>query len=323
VSRPGPRVVAFGGGHGLAAALTALRDICRELTAVVTVADDGGSSGRLRAEFGVLPPGDLRMAIDALAGDDPASRVWADLLQYRFGGDGPLAGHPVGNLMFAGLVQLTGDPRTALDLLGGLVGTRGRVLPMASQPLEIVADVVGLQPDAQRTTTVRGQVAVATTTGRVVAVRVEPADPPACPEAVSAVHEADWCVLGPGSWFTSVIPHLLIPELAKALRASAGRRLLALNLVPQPGETEGFSAQTHLEVLAAHAPELELDVVLADPSCIDGARDGLAEAAAVFGAELVVREVARGDGSSRHDPARLSAALAEIFDRHRGEDGWR
>ena len=322
----GPRVVAFGGGHGLAASLAALRDICSQLTAVVTVADDGGSSGRLRQEFGLLPPGDLRMALDALAGDDAWPRSWAELIQHRFAGDGPLAGHPVGNLMFAGLVQLTGDPRAALDLLARLLGARGRVLPMATEPLEIVAEVVGLEPAPDRVTTVRGQVAVATTSGRVVGVRIEPADPAGCPEAVSAVQEADWSVLGPGSWFTSVIPHLLVPDLAKALRASPGRRLLALNLVPQPGETEGFSAQTHLEVLAAHAPELELDVVLADPSCIDGSDGGnaaLTEAAAGFGAELVVRDVARGDGTPRHDPAKLAAVLREIFDRYRGEDGWR
>src|SRR5206468_7352869 len=142
---------------------------------------------------------------------------------------------------------------------------------LATSPLEIVADVVGLDPaDEGAAVEVRGQVAVATTSGRVVAVRVEPEEPPACQQAVDAVLDADWAVLGPGSWFTSVIPHLLVPDMAKALAGTHAKRLVALNMSPQPGETEGFSPETHLEVLAAHAPELELDVVIADESSVAG-----------------------------------------------------
>ncbi|HVA59885.1 MAG TPA: uridine diphosphate-N-acetylglucosamine-binding protein YvcK [Mycobacteriales bacterium] len=320
----GPRVVACGGGHGLAASLAALRSLTDRLTAVVTVADDGGSSGRLRAELGALPPGDLRMALAALAADDAWGRTWTDLVQHRFTGIGPLAGHPIGNLLLTGLADVVGGPVPALDLLGRLLGIRGRVLPLATEPLDIVADVTGLDPNNRLThTEVRGQVAVATTTGRVVDVRLEPDDAVACPAAVEAVLDADWLILGPGSWFTSVIPHLLVPGLAKAIESTAGRRLLALNLVPQPGETEGFSAETHLEVLAAHAPQLRFDVVLADPTSIDPAgTPALAECAAGFGAELVVRPLAGGDGSPRHDPTRLAAAFDEIFTRYRGERPW-
>ena len=323
-SGTGPRVVAFGGGHGLSASLEALRLVTSELTAVVTVADDGGSSGRLRTELGALPPGDLRMALAALAGRDDWGRAWAALAQHRFAGSGSLAGHPVGNLIITALADQLGDPVAALDLMGRLLGASGRVLPLATEPLEIVADVVGLDPDDPGAPSeVRGQVAVATTPGRVVAVRVEPPEPPACPDAVQAVMEADWAVLGPGSWFTSVIPHLLVPEMAKALAGTRARRAIALNLSPQPGETDGFSPETHLEVLAAHAPDLELDVVVADEQTVVSELTSLRDAAAGFGAELVVANVACDDGTPRHDPERLAAVYREIFAREGGDRGWR
>jgi len=324
MSRTGPRVVAFGGGHGLSASLTALRQVAGELTAVVTVADDGGSSGRLRVELGALPPGDLRMALAALAGEDEWGRAWAALTQHRFEGTGSLAGHPVGNLIITALADQLGDPVAALDMTGRLLGTAGRVLPLATEPLEIVADVVGLDDaDPGAPSEVRGQVAVATTSGRVIAVRVEPPEPPACPEAVQAVMESDFAVLGPGSWFTSVIPHLLVPEMAKALAGTRARRIVALNLSPQPGETDGFSPETHLEVLAAHAPDLELDVVIADERMVGQGLTTLRDAAAGFGAELVVADVACADGTPRHDPVRLAAVYREIFGKDGGDEAWR
>jgi uncharacterized cofD-like protein len=317
----GPRVVAFGGGHGLSASLCALRLVTGDLTAIVTVADDGGSSGRIRAELGSLPPGDLRMALAALAADDEWGRLWAQVYQHRFGGGGTLDGHAVGNLILTALTEVTGDPVRALDLASRLVRGTGRVLPLATSALEIVADVVGLDPDDPgRAVEVRGQVAVATTPGRVVAVRIEPPEPPACAEAVQAVHDADWAVLGPGSWFTSVIPHLLVPDMAKALAGSSARVCVALNLSPQPGETDGFSPETHLEVLAAHAPELDIAVVLADRCAIRGAETGLRETAAGLGARLVVADVAARDGTPRHDPERLAAAYGEIFSKDDGGD---
>ena len=304
-------VVAFGGGHGLAASLQALRQVTSRLTAVVTVADDGGSSGRLRAQLDALPPGDLRMAL-------------AELVQRRFDGTGELAGHAVGNLVITALAGQLGDPVAALDAVGRLLRAAGRVLPLASEPLDIVAEVVGLdEADPGAPTEVRGQVAVATTSGRVVAVRIEPPEPPACVEAVQAVMEADWVVLGPGSWFTSVIPHLLVPEMAKAITGTHARRAVALNLSPQPGETDGFSPETHLEVLAAHAPDLQLDVVVADESMVRAGDDALRDAAAGFGAELVVAHVARDDGTPRHDPDRLAAVYREIFGSDGGDAAWR
>lgn len=309
----GPKVVALGGGHGLAATLSALRHLTDRLTAVVTVADDGGSSGRLRREFGVLPPGDLRMALSALCDDGEWGRLWRDVLQHRFASAGPMHDHAMGNLLILTLWELLGDTVTGLDWVGRLLGARGRVLPMAAVPLDIEATVLGIDPDDPNAlTTVRGQVAVATTPGHVVGLQLMPKDPPASPQAVAAVREADWVVLGPGSWFTSVLPHLLVPELAAALRETSGRRCVTLNLGPQLGETEGFSPETHLEVLAAHAPDLQIDAVLADPSSVDDAVS-LAEVAGSMGAQLVMRQVSRGDGTARHDPLRLAAAYRDLF----------
>ncbi len=309
----GPAVVALGGGHGLSASLRALRRMTDRLTAVVTVADDGGSSGRLRAELSVLPPGDLRMALAALCGDDEWGQTWSRVLQHRFRGDGPLRGHAVGNLLMVALWEQLGDTVAGLDWMGRLLGAHGRVLPMACTPLQLVASVRGADPAAaDEVTTVLGQVAAASTSGRVVGVALDPAAPVPCPEAIAAVHAADWVVLGPGSWFTSVIPHLLVPELAAALRSTPARTAVLLNLAPQRGETEGFSAEQHLEVLLQHAPGLILDLVVADPRAV---LDPVALRAAVAqaGGRLVLADVGMPDGSPRHDPERLSAVLRNLL----------
>ncbi len=310
------RVVALGGGHGLAASLSALRRVVSDLTAVVTVADNGGSSGRLRGEFGCLPPGDLRQALAALCSDDDWGRTWARVLQHRFHSAGEMHHHAVGNLLIVALWELLGDGGGVvggLDWVGRLLGAQGRVLPMATTALDIAASVAGLVPgDPAAPTTVRGQVEVASTDGRVTGVWLDPADPPAAPEALAAIQAADWCVLGPGSWFTSVIPHLLVPGLRAALAASAARTMVTLNLEPQTGETEGFAPETHLEVLAGYAPDLKLDVVVVDPGTVVNLA-ALQRCAGSLGADLVVAEVARGDGTPRHDPARLAAAYARVL----------
>jgi uncharacterized cofD-like protein len=310
--RVAPAVVAFGGGHGLAASLAALRRLTPALTAVVTVGDDGGSSGRLRAELGALPMGDLRMALAALAGPDGEPATWAELFQHRFGGPGPLAGHAVGNLVLTGLAERTGSPVAALDLAAGLLGVRGRVLPLATEGIDIVADVAGLDPAApEATSEVRGQAAVATTAGRVVGVRLAPAEPAACAEAVAAACVADWLVLGPGSLYTSMLPHLLVPGMRQAITRSRARVLMVLNLAAQPGETAGYTPQAHLDALRRHVPGLRVDVVLADPTAVPEP-EPLARAAADLGARLHLAPV-RVPDAPVHDPTRLAAAFQAVF----------
>ena len=305
-----PKVVALGGGHGLAASLSALRRVTDQLTAVVTVADDGGSSGRLRRELGVLPPGDLRMALAALCEDDDWGTTWSRVVQHRFQGPGELSGHSLGNLLIVALWELAADdPVDGLDWVGRLLKASGRVLPMSTVPLDIEAVV----EDAEGArSTVRGQVAVATTSGRIIDVSLIPENPPACAEAVFAITEADWVVLGPGSWFTSVIPHLLVPELAAAITTTASRRAVVLNLEPQVGETTGFTPEAYLESLGRQAPDLSVDVVMADASCVAD-RATLESSATNLGAELMIVEVRSPDDPARHDPSALAAAFGEIL----------
>lgn len=316
------RLVAFGGGRGLGASLRALR-ACREelpgleITAVVTVGDDGGSSGRLRAQRGALPPGDLRKALVALAADDPASSTTAELFEHRFPATpgpepDPLTGHPVGNLVLCGLLELLGDPVAALEHAAGMVRAAGRVLPMSREPVAIEAVVRGAdpaRPDA--VLTVRGQHEVAVSPGRVERVRLDPARPPACREALAAVADADWLVFGPGSWYTSVIPHLLVPELAAAIVASPARRLVILNLTVEP-ETDGLTVPAHLTALESYAAGLKVDLVLADPGWVPDP-EPVRRAAATLGAELRLARLTDQHRQPRHHPAALAGALLPVL----------
>lgn len=322
------RVTAFGGGHGLAATLRALRLLRQstpvDITAIVTVGDDGGSSGRLRADRGGLPPGDLRQAIAALADPtDELSGHTAELMQYRFEGSDPLAGHAVGNLILCGLMELYGDPVTALDHAGALVNAVGRVLPMSRTPISIEATVRGANRERPaELSTVRGQHAVAVTSGIVEDVRLRPDSVRACTEALTAIAESDWLLFGPGSWFTSVIPHLLVPDLAEAIMDSKARRLVMLNLAVEQ-ETAGLSLPDHLGTLARYLPGLRVDVVLADgkflaDTSVDdnvaaaGDPMGLQTAAQSLGARVVLAPVAVADGAPRHDSVVLANVLSDI-----------
>jgi uncharacterized cofD-like protein len=307
------RIVALGGGHGLYATLSAARRLTPHVTAVVTVADDGGSSGRLRNELDVVPPGDLRMALAALASDSPHGQLWGTIMQHRFGGSGALAGHPIGNLLLAGLNEVLADPVAALDELGRVLGLKGRVLPMCPIALQIEADVGGLESDPRMSRVIRGQVAVATTVGKVRRVRLLPSNPPATRQAIDAIMAADLVVLGPGSWFTSVIPHVLVPQLAEALQATAARRALVLNLVAEPGETAGFSAERHIHVMAQHAPGFTVHDIVVDAAGVPGEREReqLRRTAAILNAQVEFADVSR-PGTPLHDPARLAAALERV-----------
>lgn len=306
-------VVALGGGHGLHVSLSALRRVVDDLTAIVTVADNGGSSGRLRGEFGVLPPGDLRMALAALCGDDEWGQTWAQVLQHRFAGDGEMGGHVVGNLLIVGLWELLGGEVNGLEWVARLLDARGRVLPMAVTPMDITAQVRGINPDRpDQVDCVRGQVEIATSSGRVTAINLDPPEPAACPEAVEAVRAADWVVLGPGSWYTSVIPHLMVPDLRRAIEETSSRVIVVLNLAEQVGETSDHQPEDLLQAIYDHAPALQVHTVLADPRTVPDP-DLLQEVAAARGADLVLADLAVDDGTPRHDPEKLAAAYSRIM----------
>ena len=318
MSGDSPRIVALGGGHGLSLSLRALTQVSENITAVVTVADDGGSSGVLRRDLGVLPPGDLRMALAALADASAVAQLWSSVAQHRFD-RGDLAGHPVGNLMLVALMEELQDPIAALDRMADLLQVRGRVLPMCCEPVDLIARLTTQESQYISSSSstgfeVRGQVAVASTPGRVVSVAIEPSEPEPCEEALAAIADADYIVMGPGSWFSSVLPHLLVPQVRDALVQSSAQRIITLNLTEQAGETAGFSPEDHLEVLGTYAPELRLDFVLADPSCIlDG--DSLIQTVAGFGGDLVVTPVARDNPEHGHDERLLASAYAQLMTR--------
>jgi uncharacterized cofD-like protein len=294
------KVVALGGGHGLAVTLTALRLLGVEPTAVVAVADDGGSSGRLRRDLGLLPPGDLRKALLALA--DPAAEA-RELFAYRFE-RGDLAGHNLGNLALAALADLRGGFLEALAAAGAWLRVHGQVLPSTLVPVRLCGQVEGR--------TVVGQVAIGQARGRVQAVWLDPPRPAAVPEAVAAVRDAELVLLGPGSTFTSVVPNLLVPELGRAVAAVSDRVVYVCNLEAQAGETSGFAPEGHLAAILAHGPGLRVGAVLCQQPRDAAAAEREVRAFAALGARVVHAELAADDAPGRHDPARLAAALKEL-----------
>lgn len=306
-----PKVVALGGGHGLAATLTALRAITSEITAVVTVADNGGSSGRLREEFPIMPPGDLRMALAALCGDDSWGRDWADIMQYRFTSEGPLNGHALGNLLLAALWDRDEDVVVGLDRVGALLKVVGRVLPMTAEPLSIEAtfDNGGVNVEAI------GQVAVATTAGRLQELRLKPSHPTTRPEVLAALSEADWITMGPGSWFSSVLPHLLVPSLRDAIVASPAKKILLLNLDSHQkdqgiGEYAGYSPLEHYEILRQYAPTLHFDLVVVDSHQVG--REELAGYLSSQGSAFLEADLRDNSMTIHHDGGKLASTFAHI-----------
>ena len=300
-------VVGIGGGHGLSRVLAALRLLGVRPTAVVTVADDGGSSGRLREEHGVVALGDMRMALYTLA-EHPGL---APLIQHRFGA-GELKGHALGNLVLLALLEMSdGDLVVALDQAAALLHCAGRVLPATTQAVQLHAQVGNHE--------VGGQVRVATASEPVRRVWLEPASPEACPEAVEALDAADVVVLGPGSLFTSILATLLVPGIAKAVTAGHARVLVVGNLLTQPGETSDFDATAHVAALVAHVPELQVDTMLLhDGAAIDGSGRPLGTrvehpaVARVVTADLALRGPA-GEAVAIHDPQRLADALGPLL----------
>jgi len=306
------KVVALGGGHGLAATLSALRQITSEITAIVTIADNGGSSGRLREEFPIFPPGDLRMALAALCADDEWGRTWADIMQHRFESLGPLNGHAMGNLLLASLWSDDEDPLIGLDRVGSLLKTVGRVLPMATVPL----DIEGTFNTSTGRIVVRGQKEVATAKGRIESLRVIPENPQARMEALTAIRTADWITMGPGSWFSSVMPHLLVPMQLDALSRTRAKKILILNLDAHSNtageEFAGSTPEEHLELFSEYAPDVSIDYFLVDKSVV---RDEvtLATIARKLGGQVVAVEIRKAPGSIHHDVTQLALHLGHIM----------
>ncbi len=315
MSGESPRVVALGGGHGLAATLSALRAITSNITAIVTVADNGGSSGRLREEFSIYPPGDLRMALAALCADDEWGRSWAQIMQYRFQSGGELNGHAVGNLLLAALWNKGDDPVAGLDRVGSLLKVIGRVLPMAEEPLDIEATFT----NSTGRFIVKGQVQVATAKGRLESLRLYPENPAARSESLSAISDADWIVMGPGSWFSSVLPHLLVPQQREALIKSKAKKFLILNLDSvntnstsvNAGEYAGYTPIEHIEILREYAPDLRFDFIIADESLV-GQGDEIKKYLSSTGGELVVADLRDDAALIHHDPRKLTSLLAHM-----------
>ena len=305
------RIVAFGGGHGLAAMLSALRDISSEITAVVTVADNGGSSGQLRSEFGVMPPGDLRMALSALCSDDEWGSSWAQALQHRFESEGPLNGHALGNLLLTALWNLNNDPVVGLDKVGELLRIVGRVLPMAAIPIEIEATLKPLS-SGQSGRVIRGQVEVAEAAGEVVSVRLIPDSPPVLPEVLEAIENAEWITIGPGSWYSSVLPHLLVPQIRTALANSNAKIVVFLNLDARTvkDEASALSPEVQIEFLKTHAPEVKIDYLVADNSI---KTTGLEAIAQKYEAQLILSDLAHHPGSDQHDRFKVLSTLKNLI----------
>ena len=292
------KVVGIGGGHGLAASLRAARLYAEELSAVVTVADDGGSSGRLTRELGIPPPGDIRNCLVAIAGDEEL----AALYQHRFQ-SGALTGHTLGNLLIAALTETTGSFATAVAEAGRLLRARGSVFPATTELVNLRARVDG--------GVVRGQVAVAQTRHPIQAVYLEPSDPAAHPAAVEAILDADQVILGPGSLFTSLIATLLVPGIRRALQDTKALRVFVCNARMQKGETEGLNSTAHVEALMAHAGPYCLDAVILQAPELE--TDGIAldeQAVRSTGVAVVAADVAHPDGA--HDPTRLAAVLEAL-----------
>ena len=308
------KVVALGGGHGLAATLAALREITQEITAIVTVADNGGSSGRLREEFPIFPPGDLRMALTALCADDDWGRTWAEILQHRFDSNGELNGHAMGNLLLAFMWNAGDDPVVALDRVGQLLKVIGRVLPMAA----VALDIEGTFTTSTGRIVVRGQKEVATAKGHIQSLRIIPEDPPAREEALDAIADAEWITMGPGSWFSSVIPHLLVPAQLDALKSSKAKKILILNLdassASQGEEFAGSTPEQHLEFFHHYAPGFTVDYCLVDQSVVRD-EQSLRAAASTLGSEIVVADIRKAPGSIHHDAEKIALHLGHIFSR--------
>lgn len=306
----GPRLVAIGGGTGLSTLLRGLKSYSDNITAIVTVADDGGSSGRLRQELGVLPPGDIRNCLVALSGEE---HLVTELFRFRFPGESGLGGHAFGNLFLAALSGIAGDLLKAIQYAGRMLAVRGKVLPATLAQMTLVARF-------ESGRSVRGESRITAQRERIAELWCEPAGPAALPQALKAIAEADAVILGPGSLYTSLLPHLLIPELREALAGAEVPKLYVCNVMTQPGETERFTAADHARVLQAYGGRQLFDAVLVNaepPSRLLDRYEAQGQYPVVVDAEALERlgvvpveaPLIEEREGVRHDPARLAAAV--------------
>jgi uncharacterized cofD-like protein len=313
----GPRIVTIGGGHGLATLLRGLKAYTRNLTAVVTVADDGGSSGRLRESFGILPPGDIRNCLAALSNDE---RMLTQLFQYRFSSAGELEGHSFGNLFITALADITGSFEGAIAESGKVLSVNGRVLPSTLHNVKLVADLQ--LPNSPNQVRVEGESSIPKMAGRVRHIWLEPNNAPAYPPVLKAILNAEMIVVGPGSLYTSLLPNLLVQDLLGAVRASRAVKVCVCNIVTQTGETDAFTCYDHIRAMEAHVGRDLFDVFL----CNDNFRAQLSPR----DQWVQIDEMTRSDSRThcadlvnesqpwRHDPIKLTNTLMEILDEHTG-----
>jgi uncharacterized cofD-like protein len=315
IRQGGPRIVCIGGGTGMPTVLRGLKHHTANITAIVTVGDDGGSSGRLRREHGILPPGDFRNNIVALAEVEP---LMARLFQYRFGQGSDLGGHSFGNLFVLAMTGITGNFEHALRETSRVLAVQGSILPSTLQDVEICAQYAD-------GSVVCGESSIPEAGKPIERVYLKPEHPAAQPEAVSAILEADLIVLGPGSLYTSVVPNLLVEGIAKALIQSDGLKVYVCNVATQPGETDGYNVQAHVDALVRHLPGRAnpLDVVIA-PRHADGAEPSepgitLVKTSPSRSAtpRVLVEDVVRDDLPLRHDPDKLATVLMRVFEAER------
>jgi len=313
----GPKIVAIGGGHGLASLLRGLKMYTRNITAVVTVADDGGSSGRLRESFGILPPGDIRNCLAALSNDE---QMLTQLFQYRFSNAGELEGHSFGNLFITALAEITGSFESAVAESGKVLSVSGRVLPSTLHDVKLVADMQ--LPNVPIQVRVKGESSIPKMAGKVNRIWLEPNDAPAYPPVIKAILNADLIVVGPGSLYTSLLPNLLVQDLIGAIRASRAVKVYVCNIVTQTGETETFSAHDHIHTLEEHIGDRLFDVAL----CNDNFQHPLEERDQWVTLDEHTKSDVRSHFSDlvddknpwRHDSVKLAESLIQILDEYTG-----
>lgn len=318
----GPRIVAIGGGTGMPSLLRGLTHYTRNITAVVTVADDGGSSGRLRRELGLLPPGDFRNNIAALSRDEA---LMTQLLQYRFGGQvveearSELQGHAFGNLLLAALTGITGSFDEALLAAQRVLAMRGQVVPSTLANVTLVGDVlVGDSPETAVLERIVGESAIPEAGGRIQRVSLEPANVKAYPPALKAIFQADLILMGPGSLYTSIIPNLLVPDLAQALQHARAPKVYICNLATQPGETDNYSVADHVATLLQHVPTNFIDFVIANdnqsiaPDAIGG-QTVFVQLTPQPAVPMITADLAEDKHPWRHDSQKLAQTVIALL----------